>query len=172
MPKNKGKGGKNRKMGTNKAEDEKRELLFKVDGTEYGQVTRMLGNSRLDVKCHDGVTRLCNIAASPPQHRWQVTEEDYQDGKASVIHRYMPDETRLLKANGKLNDNFRPNEGDDDDEDNNGDDNIEFEDADVPHHTVPVQALFQTASVVVDQIIEKTPTRMKADWIRIGKISI
>lgn len=91
MPKNKGKGGKNRKMGTNKAEDEKRELLFKVDGTEYGQVTRMLGNSRLDVKCHDGVTRLCNIVASPPQHRWQVTEEGLD-----LYRRYCPRKFKRL----------------------------------------------------------------------------
>ncbi|KAL6123056.1 hypothetical protein ACLB2K_075579 [Fragaria x ananassa] len=112
MPKNKGKGGKNRKMGTNKAEDEKRELLLKVDGFEYGQVTRMLRNDLLDVRCHNSVTCLCNIA-----------------GK---LHKYMPDEAQLLKANGKLNDNFTPNEGVNDDEDNNGNDNIEFdEDADV-----------------------------------------
>ncbi|KAL3680497.1 hypothetical protein R1sor_023453 [Riccia sorocarpa] len=37
MPKNKGKGGKNRKRGKNEAEDEKRELVFKEDGQEYAQ---------------------------------------------------------------------------------------------------------------------------------------
>ncbi|KAK9145291.1 hypothetical protein Sjap_005194 [Stephania japonica] len=44
MPKNKGKGGKNRKRGKNEADDEKRELVFKEDRQEYGQVLRMLGN--------------------------------------------------------------------------------------------------------------------------------
>jgi hypothetical protein len=38
MPKNKGKGGKNRKRGKNEADDEKRELVFKEDGQEYAQV--------------------------------------------------------------------------------------------------------------------------------------
>ncbi|KAL0001569.1 hypothetical protein SO802_015350 [Lithocarpus litseifolius] len=37
MPKNKGKGGKNRKRGKNEADDEKRELVFKEDGQEYAQ---------------------------------------------------------------------------------------------------------------------------------------
>ena len=32
MPKNKGKGGKNRKRGKNEADDEKCELVFKEDG--------------------------------------------------------------------------------------------------------------------------------------------
>jgi translation initiation factor 1A len=37
MPKNKGKGGKNRRRGKNENE-EKRELIFKEDGQEYAQV--------------------------------------------------------------------------------------------------------------------------------------
>merc|ERR1712100_495163 len=60
MPKNKGKGGKNRRRGKNEGE-EKRELIFKEDGQEYAQVIRMLGNGRLDAQCIDGVKRLCHI---------------------------------------------------------------------------------------------------------------
>ena len=45
MPKNKGKGGKNRRRGKNENEGLKRELVFKEDGQEYAQVTKMLGNS-------------------------------------------------------------------------------------------------------------------------------
>lgn len=63
MPKNKGKGGKNRRKGKNENEVEKRELVFKEDGqglgphlewflvdvsAEYAQVTKMLGNGRLE----------------------------------------------------------------------------------------------------------------------------
>ena len=44
MPKNKGKGGKNRRRGKNENEGFKRELVFKEDGQEYAQVTKMLGN--------------------------------------------------------------------------------------------------------------------------------
>jgi len=38
MPKNKGKGGKNRRRGKNENEGVKRELVFKEDGQEYAQV--------------------------------------------------------------------------------------------------------------------------------------
>ena len=38
MPKNKGKGGKNRRRGKNENEGLKRELVFKEDGQEYAQV--------------------------------------------------------------------------------------------------------------------------------------
>ncbi|KAL3687508.1 hypothetical protein R1sor_013817 [Riccia sorocarpa] len=108
MPKNKGKGGKNRKRGKNEAEDEKRELVFKEDGQEYAQVLR-------DIIL--------------------VGLRDYQDDKADVILKYQPDEARLLKAYGEVPDNVRLNEGIaggmDDDEDGEGDDYIEFEDEDI-----------------------------------------
>ncbi|KAM1429556.1 hypothetical protein ACFX2I_045737 [Malus domestica] len=105
-PKNKGKGGKNRKRGKNEADDEKRELVFKEDGQEYAQVLRMLGNGRS------------------------------QDDKADVILKYMPDEARLLKAYGELPENTRLNEGiaggiDDEETEGGVDDYIEFEDEDI-----------------------------------------
>ena len=42
MPKNKGKGGKNRRRGKNENEGLKRELVFKEDGQEYAQVVMMV----------------------------------------------------------------------------------------------------------------------------------
>lgn len=56
-----GKGGKNRRRGKNENETEKRELVFKEDGQEYAQVTKMLGNGRLEAMCFDGTKRLCHI---------------------------------------------------------------------------------------------------------------
>jgi hypothetical protein len=35
----------------------KRELEFKEDGQEYGQVQKLLGNGRCDVHCFDGTRR-------------------------------------------------------------------------------------------------------------------
>jgi len=61
MPKNKGKGGKNRRRGKNENETEKRELVFKEDGQEYAQVTKMLGNGRLEAMCFDGKEAANNI---------------------------------------------------------------------------------------------------------------
>ncbi|XP_073258895.1 eukaryotic translation initiation factor 1A, X-chromosomal-like isoform X2 [Porites lutea] len=128
MPKNKGKGGKNRRRGKNENESEKRELVFKEDGQEYGQVLKMLGNGRLEAMCFDGIKRLCHI-------RGKLRKKD---GKADVILRYNPDEARNLKAYGELPDNVKVNEnptmgGDGDGEEvtfEEGED-VEEEDADI-----------------------------------------
>lgn len=61
MPKAKGKGGKKNKRAKGNQEFGKRELVFKEDGQEYGQVLKMLGNGRCDVQCMDGTKRLCHI---------------------------------------------------------------------------------------------------------------
>lgn len=141
MPKNKGKGGKNRKRGKNEAEDDKRELVFKEDGQEYAQVLRMLGNGRCEALCIDGVKRLCHIRGKMHKKVWiaagdivMVGLRDYQDDKADVILKYQPDEARLLKAYGELPDNIRLNEvipGMDDDEEGAEDDLFDFEDEDI-----------------------------------------
>ena len=106
MPKNKGKGGKNRRRGKNENEGLKRELVFKEDGQEYAQVkyhllpkqpsffnycshqvTKMLGNGRLEAMCFDGVKRLCHIRGKLRKKVWinqsdiiLVGLRDYQVG--------------------------------------------------------------------------------------------
>lgn len=145
MPKNKGKGGKNRRRGKNENESEKRELVFKEDGQEYGQVLKMLGNGRLEAMCFDGIKRLCHIRGKLRKKVWinqgdiiLLGLRDYQDGKADVILRYNPDEARNLKAYGELPDNVKVNEnptmgGDGEGEEvtfEEGDD-VEEEDADI-----------------------------------------
>ncbi|GJR52843.1 BTB/POZ domain-containing protein POB1-like protein [Tanacetum coccineum] len=92
MPKNKGRG-KNRRRGTNDAEDEKRELEFKKEGQEYGQVLRMLGNGRCEVLCSDETTRLSHICGKLYKKVWisagdivLVCVRDYQDTKADIVH--------------------------------------------------------------------------------------
>lgn len=118
MPKNKGKGGKNRRRGKNENE-EKRELVFKEDGQEYAQVLRMLGNGRLEAQCIDGVKRLCHIRGKMRKKVWVNTGDiillglrDYQDDKADVIQKYMADEARSLKAYGEIPESVRVNETD------------------------------------------------------------
>ncbi|KAM3744897.1 hypothetical protein ACB098_06G086300 [Castanea mollissima] len=118
MPKNKGKGGKNRNWGKNEADDEKRELVFKEDGQEYAQVLCMLANGRCEAMCIDGSKHLCHIRGT--MHKKYGLQ---LDDKADVILKYMPDEARLLKAYGELPENTRLNEGIiDDEEDGGGDD--------------------------------------------------
>ncbi|KAK9826704.1 hypothetical protein WJX74_011030 [Apatococcus lobatus] len=135
MPKNKGKGGKNRRRGKNESE-EKRELIFKEDGQEYAQVLRMLGNGRLEAMCIDGTKRLCHIRGKMRKKVWVnsgdiilVGLRDYQDEKADVILKYMADEARNLKAYAELPEHIRVNETDTfaDDEGQN-DEYFDFED--------------------------------------------
>jgi translation initiation factor 1A len=119
MPKNKGKGGKNRRRGKNENESMKRELFLKEEGQEYAQVTKMLGNGRLDAQCFDGVRRLAHIRGKMRKKVW-VTQgdiillslRDFQDDQADVILKYNPDEARALKAQGELPESARINEAD------------------------------------------------------------
>eukprot|EP00092_Neocalanus_flemingeri_P022797 GFUD01024720.1.p1 GENE.GFUD01024720.1~~GFUD01024720.1.p1 ORF type:complete len:152 (-),score=21.68 GFUD01024720.1:96-551(-) len=136
MPKNKGKGGKNRRRGKNENEGLKRELVFKEDGQEYAQVTKMLGNGRLEAMCFDGVKRLCHIRGKLRKKVWINQSDivllglrDYQDAKADVILKYSADEARNLKSYGEFPESVKINEtvdfvgGD-------LDDDIEFDDVD------------------------------------------
>jgi translation initiation factor 1A len=116
MPKNKGKGGKNRRRGKNANEEEKRDLTLKEEGQEYAQVLRMLGNGRLEGNCFDGQTRLCHIRGKMRKKVWVnqgdiilVGLRDFQDGKADVIQKYSSDEARRLKSMGELPDNTQIN---------------------------------------------------------------
>ena len=109
MPKNKGKGGKNRRRGKNENEGLKRELVFKEDGQEYAQVTKMLGNGRLETMRFDGVKRLCHIRGKLHKKVWinqsdivLIGLRDYQDAKADVILKYSADEARNLKSYGEF----------------------------------------------------------------------
>ena len=133
MPKNKGKGGKNRRRGKNENEGMKRELVFREDGQEYAQVTKMLGNGRLEAMCFDGVKRLCHIRGKLRKKVWinqsdiiLVGLRDYQDAKADVILKYSADEARNLKSYGEFPDTVKINETVTFNEDY--DDEIEFDD--------------------------------------------
>eukprot|EP00727_Mastigamoeba_balamuthi_P013989 m51a1_g9212 putative eukaryotic translation initiation factor x-chromosomal-like (161) ;mRNA; f:30436-31143 len=132
MPKNKGKGGKNRRRGKNEG-DLKRELTFKEDGQEYAQVMRMLGNGRLEAMCFDGTKRLCHIRGKLRKKVWVnqgdiilVGLRDFQDGKADVILRYNNEEARMLKAYGELPESAKLVEGVAEDEGDDGEMHVEF----------------------------------------------
>jgi len=119
MPKNKGKGGKNRRRGKNTNDDEKREITLKMEGQEYGQVIRMLGNGRLEAHCFDGKNRLCHIRGKMRKKVWVNQGDivllglrDFQDDKADVLMKYTADEARTLKTKGHLPDYAKINETD------------------------------------------------------------
>lgn len=130
MGKNK-KGGKGHKKGK-RQNIEKRELEFKDEDQEYAQVTKMLGNGRLEAQCFDEVIRMCHIRGTFRKRVWinvgdviLLSLREYQDDKADVIHKYTPEEARILKAYGEIPDHVViGGTADPDGEDNNGDINF------------------------------------------------
>ena len=116
-------------------EGQKRELVFKEDGQEYAQATKMLGNGRLEAICFDGVTRLCHIRGKLRKRVWinqsdivLIGLRDFQDAKADVILKYSADEARNLKSYGEFPDSVKINEAIE--FGGEGDDDIEFDDVD------------------------------------------
>ena len=103
MPKNMGKGGKNRKRGTNKNEPGKREIVLKEEGQEYGQVLRNLGNNRLEIHLVDGTKRIGVIRGAIRRKMWICVQDivlvgirDFEEGKVDVLSRYSADESKQL----------------------------------------------------------------------------
>lgn len=133
----KGKGGKNRRRGKGDRFAEKRELEFKEEGQEYGQVLRMLGNGRLEAMCFDGTKRLCHIRGKMRKKVWVaqgdivlVSLRDFQDDKGDIILKYTPEEARNLKTYGELPDHVKINETALMDDGDSSDDNVEFDEED------------------------------------------
>lgn len=110
MPKNMGKGGKNRKRGTNKNEPQKRELTLKEAGQqEYAQITKMLGNSRLECSCADGIKRIGVICGAMRRRVFMtvgdivlVSLRDFEKGKVDIIGKYNQEEAKELLKRGEL----------------------------------------------------------------------
>jgi translation initiation factor 1A len=106
-----------RKQGFEK-QTKSRPLQLKEEGTEYGQIVRMLGGGRVEAKTfHDGRVRNCGICGRMRKKVWVsvgdivlVGLRDFQDEKADIIYKYMPDEARQLKAASAIPGNVRVNE--------------------------------------------------------------
>lgn len=92
-------------------------MIFKEEGQEYAQVTRMLGNGRLEAACFDGQKRLAHIRGKMRKKVWiaqgdiiLLSLREFQDDKADVIQKYTPDEARSLKSYGELPNEAKINE--------------------------------------------------------------
>ena len=77
MPKNKGAGGKNRRKGKDTTAN--REIVYKIFGQEYGQITKSLGNGFMEIVCFtaDGnvVTR-AHIRGKMRKRVWMAVLEN------------------------------------------------------------------------------------------------
>ena len=100
MPKKK-KGARNNKK--NKELND-RELIFAEHEQVYGQIIKLNGDSRCNVKCFDGNIRMCKIRGKLQKRVWfkigdivLVSLRDYQKSKGDLIHKYTDKEARNLK---------------------------------------------------------------------------
>ena len=119
MPRARGKGGKNTKKKKAMQDKERRELQFKEDGQEYGQVLRLLGSGRVEVQSVDGKKRTCTIRGSMRNRVWIHAGDivllglrDFgDDGKADVMLKYYEEEARELQELDELPETMRIAEG-------------------------------------------------------------
>ena len=124
MPKNKI-GGKKHK---GKKNDVKVAKTLEIPESEetIGQVIKVKGNGRFDVRCIDGVTRLGILRGTMRKRVWinrldllLVEPWDFETDKCSILHKYDDDEYEKLKILGHIPKEFKL-EGDecnDDDDD-------------------------------------------------------
>lgn len=108
MPANK-RGGKKHKRGKKIGFRDKRELIFKEDGQEYAQATKMLGSGHVEVFCFDGVTRLGKIRGKMHKRVWITVGDmvliglrEFEHDRCDIMYKYNPDEARNLKAYGEI----------------------------------------------------------------------
>ena len=134
MPRGRGKGGKNRKKAKATQDKDKRELEFKTEGQEYGQVTRLLGGGRVECNCMDGKKRVCTIRGSMKNRVWIRAgdivliglREFGDDNKADIMLKYYDEEAFELQDLGELPDHIKIAETlDDDDGEFNSDDEMQ-----------------------------------------------
>ncbi len=75
-----------------------------------GLTTRMLGSSRVEVKCFDGKTRVCRIPGRLKRSLWVkegmiVIVEPWEysgDDKGDIIYKYTPTQVGYLRSKGYL----------------------------------------------------------------------
>jgi translation initiation factor 1A len=94
-------------------------LIFKEEGQEYAQISKMLGNGRVEAMCFDGEKRMAHIRGKLRKKVWMgqgdiilVSLRDFQDEQCDVVHKYNADEARALKAQGELPMDAKINETD------------------------------------------------------------
>ena len=120
MPKNKGAGGKKRRKG--KGDETKRELVFKIEGQEYAQVTKSIGNGFMEVMCFTpsgNVPRRAHIRGNMRKRALMVAGDivlistrDYQDKTCDIVLKYTSTEARILKNRKEIPENIDINNKD------------------------------------------------------------
>jgi translation initiation factor 1A len=117
MPKKSKGGKKGRKFSAAQAtvSQGSKALDFKGEGQEYGIVLRCLGSKRFEVKCYDGVNRTASLPGSWGKGNKIISGDlviiepwasDTKDDKCSILHKYTPENIRMLINLGEIKSNF------------------------------------------------------------------
>lgn len=130
MPKNTGMGGNKRKKGKKQTTEDK-ELVYKGEMEEYGQVTKLLGDGRFECQCCDGVKRVAHVRGKMRKKIWiangdviLVSLREFEPEKCDVIEKYKDYEVTKLKKAGEIPESIvLPNKGNEESEE------IVFEDS-------------------------------------------
>ncbi len=115
MPKNThgGKGARKAKGG----EGEERELVFKDADQEYAQIVKKLGGLNVEVLLPNGDKRKAKMRSVLRRKGvWLnagdivlISERGYQESVVDVLSKYTPDEERMLRSYGEIEEGaFKP----------------------------------------------------------------
>jgi translation initiation factor 1A len=117
-------------MGKKKVQGE-RELSFKEEMQEYAQIIRLLGDSRFEVQCMDGVKRVAHVRGKMHKKSWVasgdlilVSLREYEPEKCDIILKYNEEEVRKLKTMKEIPESIKVNEENKQNADDN--DDVEF----------------------------------------------
>ena len=126
------KGGKKGKKVKRQVDEIERPLILKENGQEYCQVTKLLGNCRVEGNCFDNKIRICNIRGTMRKKVWIkandiviVSLREFEDNKADIIYLYQQKEVKKLIKMGEIPENVIVTE-----EEPKEDLGIEFEESD------------------------------------------
>lgn len=103
-------GGKRKKRGKKNTVVQKRPIDYKSndpkENQQYAVVQTLSGDSRLEVLCEDGTSRICHIRGKFRKRNWVrkgnivvVAIREYQSNKCDLLHKYNNDEARTLLKN-------------------------------------------------------------------------
>lgn len=119
------KGGKRKKR--DRGQPTEKELVLKDEGQEYGQVIKSIGNGYLQVLCfqqNQTVERRAHIRGAMRRRVRMVVGDivlislrGFNDSTCDIIHKYNPNETKILRSRGEIPQSTERNDDDSEDED-------------------------------------------------------
>lgn len=104
-----GKGHKRAKRPGASAGPDNSTIFRENDTQDYGLVLTALGNGRFSVYCNDNQERLGTLCGTMRRRVWIAacdvvlfSKRGFQDDKIDIIHKYSPDDIKLLARLGEL----------------------------------------------------------------------